>query len=106
MDITQPDSEQQQPDDRSGGNDGDPSTPAETTKQTPGTFAQTLQAVPQSPQTRGPEAQPIDGPQRFADVLAAVDEVEGRPLVEHKDVFTRAHRDLTDALNDVERGDS
>jgi len=45
-------------------------------------------------------------PQRFADVLDEVDNVSERPLDEHNDVFSRAHRELTDALNDVDRGDS
>lgn len=102
MDITQPDSGQQQPDDVSGGIDGDSSTPHET-EQAPKTFAQ-------DPQTPGPQVQPADRPtdrpQRFAEVLAAVDDVHERPLADHKDVFTRAQRELTDALNDVERGDS
>lgn len=45
-------------------------------------------------------------PQRFADILDDVDGAEDRPLDEHIDVFTRAHRELTDALGDVDRGDS
>ena len=85
MDITQPDPAQHQPDDLSGGDEAESSSPNQATE---------------------PAAQQPDRPQRFAEVLAEVDEVDGRPLAEHNDVFTRAHRELTDALNDVERGDS
>lgn len=45
-------------------------------------------------------------PDRFNALLTEVEGLPARPLNEHNDVFSRAHRTLTEALNDVERGDS
>ncbi len=92
MDITQPDSGQQQPDEPAG-SDAVESSPSN-------------EATQRASEASKPGAVPTDRLQRFADVLAEVDGVDERPLADHKDVFTRAHRELTDALNDVERGDS
>lgn len=85
MDTTQPDPARRQPEGQADSDDAESASPK-----------QRIELV-------APQADP---PQRFVDVLAEVDEVDQRPLAEHNDVFARAHRELTDALNDVERGDS
>ncbi|PRZ40947.1 hypothetical protein CLV47_113113 [Antricoccus suffuscus] len=99
MDITQPDSGQQQPDDVSGGDGVESATSNGETGSTPKPSAPNQHQLDR-------RAAETETPQRFAAVLAEVDAVDERPLADHNDVFTRAHRELTDALNDVERGDS
>ena len=52
---------------------------------------------------RAPLADDPDVPDRFRDTVRRLDDVAGRPVTEHAESYDAVHRDLRQALDDVER---
>lgn len=60
--------------------------------------------VPEEPEASPPESERVrTGVQRVDEVIAAVEELEDRPLEEHVGVFEAAHAQLRRALDDPDR---